>query len=251
MKFRRVDSLVVIVWAYSCWRDGVGFVIASLSLTFGVADLCGCLYCGGFRAVGRNTCSGILRPQRYVGGLLHRGLLHSLESHADITAHGKIDVRSARCPTLRRYPELGPLRLLQRAPRLRETAPGAALKNGTGMRCTLPQRHGPSAVPRELIRLVHLLPPFLESELFAHLADWITDPEPCCAAVQQRRDFVSPALHAVAGRLNSGALIPENLCHLSVVDQTDCHGGGGVTTSPKGLWGMTVHGDPEDDTNID
>ncbi|KAJ1194330.1 hypothetical protein NDU88_003619 [Pleurodeles waltl] len=70
LKVRR-DSWVVIVWTYSCWRDGVGFGIASLSLTFGVADLCGCRYCGGFRAVGRNTCSGILRPQRYVGGVLH------------------------------------------------------------------------------------------------------------------------------------------------------------------------------------
>ncbi|KAJ1149008.1 hypothetical protein NDU88_001829 [Pleurodeles waltl] len=53
----------MIVWAYSCWRDGEGFGITSLSLTFGVADLCGCLYCGGFRDVGRNTCSGILPPQ--------------------------------------------------------------------------------------------------------------------------------------------------------------------------------------------
>ncbi|KAJ1099207.1 hypothetical protein NDU88_004311 [Pleurodeles waltl] len=66
-----MDSWVVIVWAHSCWRDGVGFVIASLSLTFGVVDLCGCLYYGGFRAVGRNSCSGIPRVQRYVGGLLH------------------------------------------------------------------------------------------------------------------------------------------------------------------------------------
>ncbi|KAJ1109026.1 hypothetical protein NDU88_006395 [Pleurodeles waltl] len=53
LKDRRVDSWVVIVWADSCWRDGGGFVIASLSLTFGVADLCGCLYFGGFRDVDR------------------------------------------------------------------------------------------------------------------------------------------------------------------------------------------------------
>ncbi|KAJ1099654.1 hypothetical protein NDU88_004753 [Pleurodeles waltl] len=66
-----MDSWVVIVWAYSCWR--VGFVIASLSLTFGVADLCGCLDYGGFRAVGRNSCSGIPPPQRCIGGLLHGG----------------------------------------------------------------------------------------------------------------------------------------------------------------------------------
>ncbi|KAJ1110437.1 hypothetical protein NDU88_007788 [Pleurodeles waltl] len=40
LKDHHVDSCVVIVWAYSCWRDGVGFAIASVSLTFGVADLC-------------------------------------------------------------------------------------------------------------------------------------------------------------------------------------------------------------------
>ncbi|KAJ1110535.1 hypothetical protein NDU88_007886 [Pleurodeles waltl] len=73
LRDRCVDSWVVIVWVYSCWRDGVGFGIASLSLTFGVADLCGCLYCGGFRDVGRNTCSGIPPPQQYVGGLQHGG----------------------------------------------------------------------------------------------------------------------------------------------------------------------------------
>ncbi|KAJ1134709.1 hypothetical protein NDU88_001156 [Pleurodeles waltl] len=58
LKDRHVDSWVVIVWAYSCLRDGVGF--ASLSLTFGVADFCGCLDFGGFRAVGRNSRSGVL-----------------------------------------------------------------------------------------------------------------------------------------------------------------------------------------------
>ncbi|KAJ1180593.1 hypothetical protein NDU88_005814 [Pleurodeles waltl] len=63
------------LWAHSCWRDGVGFGIASLSLTFCVADLCGCLYCGGFRAVGRDTCGGNPLPQRYVGGPLHGGKL--------------------------------------------------------------------------------------------------------------------------------------------------------------------------------
>ncbi|KAJ1143756.1 hypothetical protein NDU88_010061 [Pleurodeles waltl] len=68
-----MDSWVVIVWAYSCWCDGGGFVIASLSVTFGVADLCGCLDFGGFRAVGRNSSSGISPPQQCVGGLLHGG----------------------------------------------------------------------------------------------------------------------------------------------------------------------------------
>ncbi|KAJ1217405.1 hypothetical protein NDU88_004999 [Pleurodeles waltl] len=70
-----MDSWVVIVWAYSSWRDGGGFVIASLSLTFGVVDLCGCLDYGRFRAVGRNSCSGMPPLQRCVGGLLHGGSL--------------------------------------------------------------------------------------------------------------------------------------------------------------------------------
>ncbi|KAJ1081921.1 hypothetical protein NDU88_002093 [Pleurodeles waltl] len=73
LKDRRVDSWVVIVWAYICWRDGGGFVFASLSLTFGVADLCGCLNFGGFRAVGRNSCGGIPLLRWCVGGLLHGG----------------------------------------------------------------------------------------------------------------------------------------------------------------------------------
>ncbi|KAJ1179598.1 hypothetical protein NDU88_004832 [Pleurodeles waltl] len=71
LKDRCMDSWVVIVWAYSCWRDGGGFVIDSLSLTFGVADLCGCLHFGEFRAVGRNSCNGIPLPRRCVDGLLH------------------------------------------------------------------------------------------------------------------------------------------------------------------------------------
>ncbi|KAJ1126556.1 hypothetical protein NDU88_004963 [Pleurodeles waltl] len=73
LKDHRLNSWVVIVWAYYFWRDNVGFVIASLSLTSGVADLCGCLDFGGFRAVGDNDCGGIPRPQRCVGGLLHGG----------------------------------------------------------------------------------------------------------------------------------------------------------------------------------
>ncbi|KAJ1190707.1 hypothetical protein NDU88_000029 [Pleurodeles waltl] len=71
LKDHHVDLCIRIVWAYSCRRDVVAFGIASLSLTFGVADLCGCLYCARFQYVGRNTCSGIPRPQRYVGSLLH------------------------------------------------------------------------------------------------------------------------------------------------------------------------------------
>ncbi|KAJ1134052.1 hypothetical protein NDU88_000516 [Pleurodeles waltl] len=61
----------MMVWAYFCWRDGVGFVFASLSLTFGVADLCGCLNFGRFRDVGHNICGRIPRLRRCVGGLLH------------------------------------------------------------------------------------------------------------------------------------------------------------------------------------
>ncbi|KAJ1105013.1 hypothetical protein NDU88_002421 [Pleurodeles waltl] len=68
-----MDSWVVIVWAYSCWHDGGGFVSASLSLAFGVADMCRRLDFGRFRAVGRNSCSGIPQPRRCVGGLLHSG----------------------------------------------------------------------------------------------------------------------------------------------------------------------------------
>ncbi|KAJ1126886.1 hypothetical protein NDU88_005292 [Pleurodeles waltl] len=59
------------VSAYFCWRDSGGFVIASLSLTFGVANSCGCLNFGGFRAVGHNSCGDFLRL--CVGGLLHGG----------------------------------------------------------------------------------------------------------------------------------------------------------------------------------
>ncbi|KAJ1197674.1 hypothetical protein NDU88_001530 [Pleurodeles waltl] len=66
-----MDSWGLIVWAYSCWRDGGGFVIASLSLTFHVADLCWCLDFGGFRAVGHNDRGGIPQLGRCVGGLLH------------------------------------------------------------------------------------------------------------------------------------------------------------------------------------
>ncbi|KAJ1122406.1 hypothetical protein NDU88_000893 [Pleurodeles waltl] len=71
LKDRHVDSWVVIAWGYFCWRDGGGFVLASLSLTSGVADLCGCLNFVVFRDVGRNSCGGI--PLRCVGGLLHGG----------------------------------------------------------------------------------------------------------------------------------------------------------------------------------
>ncbi|KAJ1168923.1 hypothetical protein NDU88_000835 [Pleurodeles waltl] len=73
LKDRRVDSCVVIVCAYFCWHDGGGFVFDSLSLTFGVADLCGCLNFGGFRDVSHNSCGRIPQPRRCVGGLLHGG----------------------------------------------------------------------------------------------------------------------------------------------------------------------------------
>ncbi|KAJ1136721.1 hypothetical protein NDU88_003136 [Pleurodeles waltl] len=73
LKDRRVDSCVVIVWAYFCWRDGGGLVIASFSLPFGVADFCGCLYFGGLTVVGQNDRGGLPRPQRCYGGLLNGG----------------------------------------------------------------------------------------------------------------------------------------------------------------------------------
>ncbi|KAJ1123160.1 hypothetical protein NDU88_001633 [Pleurodeles waltl] len=75
LKDRCVDSWVVIAWACFCWRDGGAFVFASLSLTFGVADLCGCLNFCGFRDVGHNSCGGIPRPWQCIGGLLHGGTL--------------------------------------------------------------------------------------------------------------------------------------------------------------------------------
>ncbi|KAJ1174811.1 hypothetical protein NDU88_000102 [Pleurodeles waltl] len=71
LKDRRMDSWVVIAWSCFCWRDGGGFVFASLSLTFGVADLCGCLNFVRFRDVGHNSCGGI--PRRCIGGLLRGG----------------------------------------------------------------------------------------------------------------------------------------------------------------------------------
>ncbi|KAJ1148627.1 hypothetical protein NDU88_001455 [Pleurodeles waltl] len=73
LKDRCVDSCVVIVWAYFCWRDGGGLVIASFSLAFGVADFCGCLYFGGLPVVGQNDRGGLPRPRRCYGGLLHGG----------------------------------------------------------------------------------------------------------------------------------------------------------------------------------
>ncbi|KAJ1137352.1 hypothetical protein NDU88_003763, partial [Pleurodeles waltl] len=54
-------------WAYFCWRDSGGFVFASLLLTFGVADLCGCLNFVRFRDVGHNSCGGIPQPRLCVG----------------------------------------------------------------------------------------------------------------------------------------------------------------------------------------
>ncbi|KAJ1125597.1 hypothetical protein NDU88_004022 [Pleurodeles waltl] len=71
LKDRCVDSCVVIVWAYFCWRDGGGLVIASFSLPFGVADFCGCQYFGGLPVVGQNDRGGL--PRRCYGDLLHGG----------------------------------------------------------------------------------------------------------------------------------------------------------------------------------
>ncbi|KAJ1105191.1 hypothetical protein NDU88_002599 [Pleurodeles waltl] len=70
LKGRCLDSCVVKVWAYFCWRDGGGLVIASFSLPFGVADFCGCRDFGGLPVVGQNDRGGLPRPRRCYGSLL-------------------------------------------------------------------------------------------------------------------------------------------------------------------------------------
>ncbi|KAJ1165903.1 hypothetical protein NDU88_006320 [Pleurodeles waltl] len=72
-------------WACFCWRGGGGFVSASLSLTFGVAVLCGCLNFGGFRNVSYNTCGGLPPRRRCIGGLLHGVSCSSLAELPDPT----------------------------------------------------------------------------------------------------------------------------------------------------------------------
>ncbi|KAJ1149199.1 hypothetical protein NDU88_002014 [Pleurodeles waltl] len=57
-------------WAYICWRDGGGLVIASFPLTFGVANYCGCRVFGGLPVAGQNDRGGLPRPRRCCGGLL-------------------------------------------------------------------------------------------------------------------------------------------------------------------------------------
>ncbi|KAJ1208395.1 hypothetical protein NDU88_003781 [Pleurodeles waltl] len=47
-------------WAYFCWRDGGGLVIASFPLTFGVADFCGCRIFGGLPVAGQNDRGGVM-----------------------------------------------------------------------------------------------------------------------------------------------------------------------------------------------
>ncbi|KAJ1172634.1 hypothetical protein NDU88_004478 [Pleurodeles waltl] len=74
LKDRRVDSWVVMVWVYFCWRDGGGLVIAFFSLTFGVADFCGCRVFGGLPVAGQNDRGGLPRPRRCYGGLLTGGM---------------------------------------------------------------------------------------------------------------------------------------------------------------------------------
>ncbi|KAJ1202718.1 hypothetical protein NDU88_006515 [Pleurodeles waltl] len=61
------------VWAYFCWRDGGGLVIASFSLPFGLADFCGCRVFGGLPVAGQNDRGGFPRPRRCYGGLLTGG----------------------------------------------------------------------------------------------------------------------------------------------------------------------------------
>ncbi|KAJ1211035.1 hypothetical protein NDU88_006397 [Pleurodeles waltl] len=60
-------------WAYFCWRDGGGLVIASFPLTFGVADFCGCRVFSGLPVAGQNDRGGFPRARRCYGGLLAGG----------------------------------------------------------------------------------------------------------------------------------------------------------------------------------
>ncbi|KAJ1212910.1 hypothetical protein NDU88_000553 [Pleurodeles waltl] len=55
---RRVDSWVVMAWAYFCWRDGGGLVISSLSLPADVAACSGGRNFGGLAVVGQNDRGG-------------------------------------------------------------------------------------------------------------------------------------------------------------------------------------------------
>ncbi|KAJ1200320.1 hypothetical protein NDU88_004144 [Pleurodeles waltl] len=73
LKDRRMDLWVGMVWAYFCWRDGGGLVIAIFSLSFGVADFCGCRVFGGLPVAGQNVRGGLPRPRRCYGGLLTGG----------------------------------------------------------------------------------------------------------------------------------------------------------------------------------
>ncbi|KAJ1178144.1 hypothetical protein NDU88_003391 [Pleurodeles waltl] len=73
MKDRRVDSWVVMAWAYFCWRDGGGLVIAIFSLIFGVADFCWCRVFGGLPVAGQNDRGSLPRPRRCYGSLLTGG----------------------------------------------------------------------------------------------------------------------------------------------------------------------------------
>ncbi|KAJ1191771.1 hypothetical protein NDU88_001086 [Pleurodeles waltl] len=61
------------VWAYFCWRDGGGLVIASFPLTFGVADFCGSRVFGGLPVAGQNDRGGLPRLRRCYRGLLTGG----------------------------------------------------------------------------------------------------------------------------------------------------------------------------------
>ncbi|KAJ1203831.1 hypothetical protein NDU88_007612 [Pleurodeles waltl] len=60
-------------WAFLCWRDGGGLVIANFSLHFDGADFCGCRDFGGLPVAGQNDRDGLPRPRRCCGGLLTGG----------------------------------------------------------------------------------------------------------------------------------------------------------------------------------
>ncbi|KAJ1171997.1 hypothetical protein NDU88_003854 [Pleurodeles waltl] len=73
LKDRRVDSWVIMAWAYFCWRDGGGLVTSTFPPTAGLAVCCGCRIFGGLAAAGQNDRGGLPRPQRNYGGFLTGG----------------------------------------------------------------------------------------------------------------------------------------------------------------------------------
>ncbi|KAJ1103643.1 hypothetical protein NDU88_001064 [Pleurodeles waltl] len=70
---RRVDSWVVMGWAYFCWRGGGGLVTSTFPPTAGLAVCCGGRIFGGLPSAGQNDRGGFPRPRRDYGGFLTGG----------------------------------------------------------------------------------------------------------------------------------------------------------------------------------